>query len=288
MPEIVKESLIGIPVVTNERQPLYTELRYPGKDMERTVPFIELVSQDPPSELHPEHVAAGLAAVFTTSIDNPFFRLPSKQDERNGAVPAAFAMYAPYYVGTGFTAEQIAVDVATQAAAYLHRLDAQHGYDGYVGRMLSVLRLGHVSRLGLQAIEDRNILYDVHDFLALITNRLHHIVPLVLVGAEPSSPAIAYRAETHARVDPYVETVAYQAMQGKLSEQFKLPEFVRSNPSELVALGWDFFKSKSLQRGAEFAALAAEKVGDPVIRESLEEHYIPAHRRAREYAARAY
>jgi hypothetical protein len=56
---------------------------------------------------------------------------------------------------------------------------------------------------------------------------------------------------------------------------------------ELVALGWDFFRSRSLQRGAEFAALTAEKVGDPEIRESLEEHYIPAHLRAREYMARA-
>ncbi len=288
MSEIVNESLIGIPVLTKDRQPLSQERLYPGKDMERTVPFIELVGQDPPSELHPEHIAAGLAAIFTTSIDNPFFRLPSNQDERNGAVPAAFAMYSPYYVGTGFTPEQIALDVASQAAAYLQRLDAQHGYDGYVGRMLSVLRLGHVSRHGLQAIEDRNILYDVHDFLALITNRLHHIVPLVLVGNEPYSPAIAYRTETHSKVDPYVETVAYQASQGKLNEQFKLPEFVRSNPNELVALGWDFFKSRSLQRGAEFAALAAEKVGDPVIRESLEEHYIPAHLRAREYMAGAY
>jgi hypothetical protein len=286
MPEITRECLVGVPVITKDHQP-WVGKPYPGKDIARPVPFIELIGMNPPKELNPEHLAAGLAAAFTSNIDNPFFKLPSRQDEQNGAVPADFAVFAPYYVGTGFTPEQIAIDVASQSAAFLKRLDAQHGYDGYVGRMMSVLRRGHLSKYGLQAIEDRNILYDVNDFLAIITNRLHHLVPMVLIGNEPHSPAQDYRGETHTRVDPYIDTMAYEASRGDLNEQFTLPEFVRSNPDELVALGWDFFKSSALRRGAEFAALAAEKVGAPIVRETLEEHYIPAGQRRRVYTEAA-
>src|SRR4051794_32469998 len=181
--------------------------QYPSREFEIVVPFSDFVSRVPPSNIGTDYLTSDLAADFTTQIDNPVFKLPTKQDERNGAVPAAFAMYAPYYVGTGFTPEQIAKDVATQAAMYLERLDAEHQHDGYVARVLSVLRRGRIAHRGLQAIEDRNILFDVHDFMAIITNRLHHIAPLTLVGGKLYSPAEAYRAGTHEKVDPYVNTV---------------------------------------------------------------------------------
>jgi hypothetical protein len=113
---------------------------YPVKVFERIVPFSDFVSLYPRVRIPSDHLSAGLAASFTTAIDNPVFRLPTPGDERSGAIPAAFAMYAPYYIGTGFTPDQIANDVAGQASAYLKSLDARHGYDGYVGRMLSVLR----------------------------------------------------------------------------------------------------------------------------------------------------
>jgi hypothetical protein len=259
-----------------------TEL-YPGREFERAVPFSDFVIWVPPSNIDPDYLTSDLAAAFTTNIDNPVFKLPTRQDERNGALPAAFAMYAPYYVGTGLTPEQIAKDVAMQAALYLKRLDAEHGYDGYVGRVLSVLRRGHVAHRGLQAIEDRNILLDVHDFMAIITNRLHHIAPLSLVAGKPYSAAEEYRAGTHDKVDPYVKTVVYQAAPGVYNKRFDLPEFIRSDPAQLVALGWDFFDTRTLRRAAEFAALAAEKVGEPLVRGSLSDHYIPAHMRRRQY-----
>src|SRR5689334_7826599 len=81
--------------------------RYPGKRIERPVPFSDLVAQEPPADISLEHLEAGLAATFSTTIDNPFFKLPSAQDVESGAVPAAFAMYGPYYIGTNFTPEQI-------------------------------------------------------------------------------------------------------------------------------------------------------------------------------------
>ena len=58
---------------------------------------------------------------------------------------------------------------------------------------------------------------------------------------------------------------------------------VPADPSQLVALGWDYFDTKALRRGAEFAALAAEKIGEPLVRGSLSEHYIPSYDRKREY-----
>jgi hypothetical protein len=254
-----------------------------SEEYERIVPFSDFVSQAAPSVVETDYLTAGLAAAFTTHIDNPVFKLPSAQDERDGALPAAFAMYAPYYIGTGLTAEQIARDIAGQAAMYLKSLDVQHGHDGYVGRVLAVLRSGRIAHHGLQAIEDRNILYDVHDFLALITNRLHHIVPLTLVGGRLYSAAQAYREGTHDKVDPYSKTFVYRYTPGGYNERFELPEYIRSDPAKLVALGWDLFDTKSMQRGAEFAALAAEKLGDPVVRCALSEHYVPAHRRSRDY-----
>jgi hypothetical protein len=262
--------------------------RLPSKVFERVVPFSDFLGELPPSEIKLDHLTAGLAATFTTTIDNPVFRLPTIEEERDGALSAAFAMYAPYYVGTGFTPEQIANDVSSQAAAYLQFLDSQHGHDGYVGRMLSVLRGGRVTHRGLQAIEDRNILFDVHDFLATITNRLHHVAPLVLVGGKLYSAAEAYRAGTHEKVDPYAATVLYQATPEGFYERFELPEFIRSDPAQLVALGWDFFDTRALRRGAEFAALAAEKLGNPIVRSALSEHYIPAHRRISEYLSAAH
>src|SRR5215212_5712585 len=188
--------------------------QYPSKDFELVVPFSDFVSRVPPSNIGADYLTSDLAAAFTTQIDNPVFKLPTRQDERNGAVPAAFAMYAPYYVGTGFTPEQIAKDVATQAALYLKRLDAEHQHDGYVARVLAVLRRGRIAHRGLQAIEDCNILFDVHDFMAIITNRLHHLTPLTLVGGKLYSAAEAYRAGTHDIVDPYVNTVLYQGAPG--------------------------------------------------------------------------
>src|SRR6476620_2228376 len=95
-----------------------TEL-YPGREFERAVPFSDFVIWVPPSNIDPDYLTSDLAAAFTTNIDNPVFKLPTRQDERNGALPSAFAMYAPYYVGTGLTPEQIAKDVATRAALYL-------------------------------------------------------------------------------------------------------------------------------------------------------------------------
>jgi hypothetical protein len=197
-------------------------------------------------------------------------------------------MYAPYYIGTGLTPEQIANDVATQAAVYLRALDAQHGYDGYVGRVLSVLRKGRISHRGLQAIEDRNILLDVHDFLAIITNRLRHIAPVTIIEGKLCSAADAYRKDTHDMVDPYVGTLVYRAGPEGYWECFRLPELIRSDPSKLVALGWDFFDTRELRRGAEFAALAAEKLGDPLVRSALDERYLPAHERSREYLLATY
>jgi len=261
---------------------------YPSKEFDGVLPFSGIISRFPPARIEPVYLTAGLASSFTTSIDNPIFRLPTRQDESNGALPASFAMYAPYYVGTGLSPEQIATDVAMQAAAYLKSLDAQHGNDGYVGRLLSVLRSGRTAVQGLQAIEDRNILFDVHDFLAIITNRLHHIAPLIIVDGKLYSAAEAYRQDTHKKVDPYARTLLYKATPAGYTKQFELPEFVRSDPSKLVALGWDFFDEKALRRGAEFAALAAEKLGDPLIRGTLDEHYIPAHARSRDYLLASY
>jgi hypothetical protein len=262
--------------------------RYPEKEFELMVPFSDFVSRVPPSNIGPDYLTSDLAASLTTNIDNPVFKLPNRQDERNGALPAAFAMYAPYYVGTGLTPEQIANAVAMQAALYLKRLDAEHGYDGYAGRALSVLRRGRIAHRGLQAIEDRNVLFDVHDFMAVITNRLHHIAPLIMVGGKPYSAAEAYRADTHDKVDPYVKTVVYQVAPRGYYKRFELPEFIRSNPAQLVALGWDFFDTRTLRRGAEFAALAAEKVGEPLVRGSLSENYIPSHIRSRQYMLAAH
>jgi hypothetical protein len=186
-------------------------------------------------------------------------------------------------VGTDLTPEQIALDVATRAALYLRYLDDQHGHDGYVGRLMSVLRSGRVTHSGLQAIEDRNILFDVDDFLAGITRRLRHIAPVIFTGGKPHSAAEVYRDETHDLVDPYVRTVDYDTEGDTLQERFVLPHFVRSDPNKTVALGWDFFTLKELRRAAEFAALAAERVGNPLVRDSLREQYIPAHARMREY-----
>ena len=264
--------------------------QFPEKEFERAVPFTDFVSEQryATSEIEVEYLTAGLAATFTTTIDNPVFKLPTAADERAGALPAAFAMYAPYYIGTGMTPDQIAIDVATQAAAYLSRLEADHGYDGYVARMLSVLRRGRIAQHGLQHIEDRNILYDVHDFMATISNRLHHIAPVTIVGGKLYSSAEAYRADTHDKVDPYVDSVIYVPTSAGLEERFELPEFIRSDPSQLVALGWDFFDTWALRRGAEFAALAAEKVGDPLVRSSLTEHYVPYHIRRRAYMLAAH
>lgn len=256
---------------------------YPSRVFERTVPFSDVVSQFPAVEIPSDHLTAGLAAAFTTTVDNPIFKLPTPTDESNGAIPASFAMYAPYYVGTGFTPEQIANDVAGQAAAYLKSLDALHGHDGYVGRMLSVLRAGHIAHQGLQAIEDRNILYDIHDFLGVITNKLHHIAPVVVAGGQICSAARAYRADTHEQVDPYAKTVIYHPAPDGYHETFQLPEFIRSDPAQLVALGWDFFGTAALHRGAEFAALAAQKLGNPVVRSILSDYYVPPSRRNREY-----
>ena len=251
--------------------------------IERQVPFSDMIVEAVPGSLPVEHLQAGLAAAFSTTVDNPFFKLPTAQEERNGAVSAAFAMYGPYYVGTGLTPEQIAADVATRAALYLRHLDEQHGHDGYVGRLMSVLRSGRTTQHGLQAIEDRNILFDVDDFLAGITHRLRHIAPVIFVGGKPHSAAEVYRDETHELVDPYVRTVDYDVEGDALQERFALPRFVRSDPDKTVALGWDFFTSWELRRAAEFAALAAERVGNPLVRESLRQQYVPLHARVREY-----
>ena len=97
-----------------------------------------------------------------------------------------------------------------------------------------------------------------------ITNRLRHVALLNTGRTQPYSAAKAYRAGTHDVVDPYADTVVYQATPDGYSERFVLPDFTRSDPARLVALGWDFFDTKSLRIGAEFAALAAEKVGDPL------------------------
>jgi hypothetical protein len=248
---------------------------YPHREFEQPVPFSEFVNLAPPVEIAREQLEAGLAAEFTTRIDNPVFRLPTPSDERGGAVPATFAMYAPYYLGTGFTPEQIARDVA------------EHGYDGYVGRVMSVLRSGRVALRGLQGIEDRNILMDVHDFMATITERLHHIAPVTVAGGRRYSVAEAYRDETHGMVDPFVRTVDYLDTPEGYRERFVLPEYIRSDPSQLVALGWDFFPSGALRRGALFAALAAEKLGEPLVRASVSGLYLPPYVRRREYAAAA-
>jgi len=261
--------------------------QYSHKEFERVVPFSDVVGQPPPPAIGQDYLTSDLAAAFTTNIDNPVFKLPTRQDERDGAISAAFAMYAPYYIGTGLTPEQIANDVAGQAALYLKRLDAEHGYDGYASRVLSVLRRGRIAHRGLQGIEDLNILFDVHDFMAIITNRLHHVSPLVWVGGKPYSAAQVYRADTHNKVDPFLRTVVYQIGPGGYNKRFELPEFIRSDPSQLVELGWDFFDTKTLRRGAEFAALAAEKVGEPLVRGVLSEHYMPAHARRRQYTLAA-
>ncbi len=259
--------------------------QYPGKRIERAVPFSDLFTQEPPADISREHLEAGLASTFSTTIDNPFFKLPSAQDEQSGAVPAAFAMYGPYYIGTPLTPGQIAVDLATRAACYLHYLDCQHSHDGYVGRLMSVLRTGHVARRGPQSLEDRNILFDVDDFLAGITHQLRHIAPVVYGNGKPVSPAELYRDETHDLVDPYVRTVSigYGNHDKTLQERFVLPQFIRSDPAKLITLGWDFFSSREMRRAAEFAALAAERVGNPLVRESLQEHYLPPHSRSLEY-----
>jgi hypothetical protein len=270
------------PLIVQPRQEIAT---YPERAFERPVAFSDVVAEMPPSEIEPDVLTSGLAATFSARIDNPFFRLPARQDERTGAIPAAFAVYAPYYIGTGYTPEQIAKDIAQQGALFLKRLDAEHGYDGYVGRLMAVLRGGHISHRGLQALEDRNIMFDVHDFMALITMRLHHLAPVVVVGGRLYSPAEAYRTDTHETVDPYAQTIAYEAAPGGLNQRFELPEYIRSDPSKLVALGWDFFDSIALRRGAEFAALAAEKVGDPLVRSALSEHYVPPDVRRRMYMA---
>lgn len=263
---------------------------YPGKQIERAVPFNDLVTQEPLAAISREHWAAGLASMFSTTIDNPFFTLPSAQDEQSGAVPAAFAMYAPYYIGTNRTPEQIAVDVATRAACYLRYLDSQHNHDGYVGRVMSVLRTGQVARRGPQGIEDRNILFDVDDFLAGITNQLRHIAPIEYVNGKPFAPAVVYRDETHELVDPYIRTVSfgYGAHNKTLQERFVLPQFIRADPAKLISLGWDFFSSRELRRAAEFAALAAERVGNPLVREVLQAHYLPPHSRPLEYQQTAH
>src|SRR4051812_3610303 len=177
------------------------EGQYPPIAFEHIVPFSDYVREAPPAIVGPEYLTPGLAAAFTSSIDNPVFKLPTIEDAKSGALPAAFAMYTPYYIGTGFTPEQIANDVAQQGAMYLAALEAEHGYDGYVGKMMSVLRRGRIAHSGLQAIEDRNILFDAHDFMASITNRLHHIAPMTIVGGKPYSAAIAYRSTTHEKVD---------------------------------------------------------------------------------------
>jgi len=254
-----------------------------SKEFELDVPFSEYIERFPPVSIEPDYLSAGLASSFTTKIDNPIFKLPTANDERNGAVPAAFAMYAPYYIGTDLTPEQIANDVAGQAAIFLKSLDAQHGFDGYVGRMMSVLRTGHVAHQGLQAIEDRNILLDVHEFLAMITNRLHHIAPRLNPDGQTQSAAEKYRAGTHEIVDPYTKSILYLPASYGYKERFELPQLIRSDPSHLVSLGWDFFDTKQLQRGAEFAALAAEKLGNPLVRSVLSEYYVPPHIRSREY-----
>lgn len=259
------------------------ENEHPDIEFRRVLPFGHIASQVPPSGIASDYLTAGLAAAFTSRVDNPVFKLPTEEDERSGAIPAAFAMYAPYYVGTGLSPEQIANDVAMQAALYLKTLDAQHGHDGYVGRMLSVLRSGRVAEHGLQAIEDRNILLDIHDFMFTITNRLRHVALLNTGETQPYSAANAYRTTTHDMVDPYAKTLVYQPIPDGYSERFELPDFTRSDPSHLVALGWDFFDTRSLRIGAEFAALAAEKVGDPLIRYALSEHYIPPYMRTRDY-----
>lgn len=251
--------------------------------IERQVPFSDMIVEAVPDSLPVEHLAAGLAATFSTTIDNPFFKLPSAQDERSGAIPAAFAMYGPYYIGTDLTPEQIAMDVATRAALYLRYLDDLHDHNGYVGRLMSVLRTGRVAQGGLQAIEDRNILFDVDDFLAGITHRLRRIAPVIFVAGKPYSAADVYRDRTHELVDPYVRTVDYDAEGDSLQERFELPKVVRSDPTRTVALGWDFFPAWEMRRAAEFAALAAERVGNPLVRGSLHEQYIPAHARLRKY-----
>src|SRR5689334_251163 len=92
------------------------------RQFERIMPFSDFVKSRQPEEIDPDYATAGLAAAFTTNIDNPSFKLPTEEDERSGALPAAFAMYAPYYVGTGLTPEQIANDIAMQAAVYLKQL----------------------------------------------------------------------------------------------------------------------------------------------------------------------
>jgi hypothetical protein len=259
--------------------------QYPGKRIERATPFSDLVAQAPPADISLEHWEAGLASTFSTTIDNPFFKLPSARDEENGAVSAAFTMYGPYYIGTNLTPEQIAVDVATRAACYLRYLDSQHNHDGYVGRLMSVLRKGHLAHRGPQSIEDRHILFDVDDFMATITHQLRHIAPVGYVNGKPSSPAEVYRDETHDLVDPYVRTVSigYADHDKTLQELFVLPQFIRSDPARLVALGWDFFTSREMRRAAEFAALAAERVGNPLVRESLQEHYVAPHSRMLAY-----
>jgi hypothetical protein len=282
MTESTTETVLGIPIL-GQSEGAAKDNQYPGKEVEKPIPFSDFVVEAPPSVIRVDHLTAGLAASFTTNIDNPVFKLPTKQDERSGALPAGFAMYAPYYLGTNMTPEEIATDIAKQAAAYLKYLDARHGYDGYVGRMMSVLRRGRIAHGGLQGIEDENILFDVHDWMSIITNRLRHIAPVMVVGNKPTSEAEEYREDTHEKVDPYVNTVVYEPARDGFSERFVLPEFIRSDPNEVVALGWDFFKSWELKRGAEFAALAAEKVGDPLVRASLIEHYRPEYIRRRDY-----
>jgi hypothetical protein len=283
-PEPETNTLFNAPSVAGAA-PGSDQPHYPGKRIERPVPFSELVTQESPADISVEFLEAGLASTFSTTIDNPFFKLPSAQDEQSGAVPAAFAMYGPYYIGTDLTPEQIALDVATRAACYLRYLENQHNHDGYVGRLMAVLRTGHVARRGPQSVVDRNILFDVDDFLAGITHRLRHIAPVAYVNGKPFSGAELYRDETHDLVDPYVRTmsVGYEDHDQTLHERFVLPQFIRSDPARLVALGWDLFSSREMRRAAEFAALAAERVGNPLVRETLQEHYIPPHSRLLAY-----
>lgn len=269
--------------MVQEAEPASATAHYPAKEFEGVVPFSDFVVSTPPAMIPGDHLTAGLAADFSTHIDNPVFKLPTADDERSGALPAAFAMYAPYYVGTGYTPEQIANDVAEQAASFLKRLDVQHGYDGYTGRMLSVLRRGQIAHRGLQAIEDRNIMFDVHDFLATITNRLHHIAPSISAMGNTDASAESYRTATHEVVDPYARSVVYWFEPEGYKERFVLPQFVRSDPADLVAMGWDFFDTAELRRGAEFAALAADKLGNPLVRSAVSALYIPPHARSRNY-----
>jgi hypothetical protein len=228
-------------------------------EIEQRVPFITRADHLIGSATPLSYVEGRLAAEFSSKVDNPYFKPPTAEDLRNGAVPSMFLMFGPYFLATDKSPLAVADEVVGRADEYLEKLEYETGEDGAVGALLGVLRSEHLGS-GPQRRENINLLRRAGRFLG----------EMAYIRPGPNLPdAIEYCAKTHDVVDGFADTLRVQQSQQGVKEKFWLPNHIRSNPSNTITLGVDHFTSFRQRRALTFASLAAEKAGHPFVRSTL-------------------